>query len=126
MNIGGWLRNLGLERYELLFIENAIDSDVLAELTEGDLEKIGIPLGDRKRLSYSDDARRLSHYVHERSWRECAKRATPRGGCRAPTPHRDDLRSGGLDCSIGAPRSGGHARRDRCLSRRLRPYHANL
>ena len=50
MNIGGWLRNLGLERYELLFIENAIDSDVLAELTEGDLEKLGIPLGDRKRL----------------------------------------------------------------------------
>src|SRR6478736_6834879 len=50
MNIGGWLRNLGLERYELLFIENAIDSDVLAELTEGDLEKLGMLLGDRKRL----------------------------------------------------------------------------
>ena len=50
MNIGGWLRNLGLEHYEPLFIENAIDSDVLAELTEGDLEKLGIPLGDRKRL----------------------------------------------------------------------------
>ena len=50
MNIGGWLRDLGLERYEPLFIENAIDSDVLAELTEGDLEKLGIPLGDRKRL----------------------------------------------------------------------------
>src|SRR6478736_9190434 len=50
MNIGGWLRNLGLERYELLFIENAIDSDVLTELTEGDLEKLGIPLGDRKRI----------------------------------------------------------------------------
>ena len=26
MNIGGWLRNLGLERYEPLFIENAIDN----------------------------------------------------------------------------------------------------
>src|SRR3954463_110822 len=51
MNIGGWLRNLGLERYEPVFIENAIDSDVLAELTEGDLEKLGIPMGDRKRLT---------------------------------------------------------------------------
>src|SRR4029077_18859309 len=51
MNIGGWLRNLGLERYEPVFIENAIDSDVLAELTEGDLEKLGIPMGDRKRLA---------------------------------------------------------------------------
>src|SRR6266480_2669348 len=50
MNIGGWLRNLGLERYEPLFLDNAIDSDVLPELTEGDLEKLGIPMGDRKRL----------------------------------------------------------------------------
>src|SRR5262245_49084999 len=50
MDVGGWLRNLGLERYEATFIENAIDSDVLPDLPEGDLEKLGIPLGDRKRL----------------------------------------------------------------------------
>ncbi len=50
MDIGGWLRNLGLGRYESAFIENAIDTDVLPELTEGDLEKLGMPLGDRKRL----------------------------------------------------------------------------
>ena len=50
MDVGGWLRNLGLGHYELAFIENAIDTDVLPELTEGDLEKLGIPLGDRKRL----------------------------------------------------------------------------
>ena len=50
MDVGGWLRNLGLGQYESAFIENAIDSDVLPELTEGDLEKLGIPLGDRKRL----------------------------------------------------------------------------
>jgi class 3 adenylate cyclase/predicted ATPase len=50
MDVGGWLRDLGLERYEPAFIENAIDSDVLPELTESDLKKLGIPLGDRKRL----------------------------------------------------------------------------
>ena len=50
MDVGGWLRNLGLGQYEAAFIENAIDTDVLPELTEGDLEKLGIPLGDRKRL----------------------------------------------------------------------------
>jgi class 3 adenylate cyclase/tetratricopeptide (TPR) repeat protein len=50
MDIGGWLRNLSLERYEPLFMDNAIDCDVLPELTEGDLEKLGIPMGDRKRL----------------------------------------------------------------------------
>jgi class 3 adenylate cyclase/predicted ATPase len=50
MDIGGWLRNLGLGQYESAFVQNAIDTDVLPELTEGDLETLGIPLGDRKRL----------------------------------------------------------------------------
>jgi class 3 adenylate cyclase/tetratricopeptide (TPR) repeat protein len=50
MNVGGWLRNIGLGQYAPVFIENAIDSDVLPDLTEGDLEKLGIPLGDRKRI----------------------------------------------------------------------------
>src|SRR5215471_16470441 len=48
--IAQWLASIGLERYTQRFVENAIDSDVLPELTEGDLKKLGIPLGDRKRL----------------------------------------------------------------------------
>ena len=48
--VAEWLASIGLERYAQRFVENAIDGDVLAELTEGDLEKLGIPLGDRKRL----------------------------------------------------------------------------
>lgn len=50
MSVGDWLRNLGLQQYESVFIENAIDIDVLAELTESDLEKLGVLLGDRKRF----------------------------------------------------------------------------
>src|SRR6516162_2864527 len=50
MDVGGWLRGLGLDRYEATFRDNAIDADVLADLTDGDLEKLGLPLGDRKRL----------------------------------------------------------------------------
>jgi class 3 adenylate cyclase/tetratricopeptide (TPR) repeat protein len=50
MDIGDWLRSLGLEQYTPTFIDNAIGSDVLLDLTEADLEKLGIPLGDRKRL----------------------------------------------------------------------------
>jgi class 3 adenylate cyclase/tetratricopeptide (TPR) repeat protein len=50
MDVGDWLRNLGLGQYVPTFIENAIGSDVLPDLTEGDLEKLRIPLGDRKRL----------------------------------------------------------------------------
>ena len=45
-----WLDQKGLSRYAGLLFDNAIDLDVLPELTESDLEKLGIPLGDRKRL----------------------------------------------------------------------------
>jgi SAM (Sterile alpha motif) domain-containing protein len=50
MDVGVWLRSLGLGRYEVAFSENSIDADVLPDLTEGDLEKLGVTLGDRKRL----------------------------------------------------------------------------
>jgi class 3 adenylate cyclase len=50
MDIGGWLRGIGLGQYEAAFRENEIDTDVLSDLTELDLEKLGLPLGHRKRL----------------------------------------------------------------------------
>ena len=50
MDVGVWLRGLGLEQYEALFRENDVDSEVLSDLTDGDLEKIGVSLGHRKRL----------------------------------------------------------------------------
>src|SRR4029450_4213960 len=50
MDVAGWLRGLGLERYEQAFPANAIDAEVLPALTDADLEKLGILLGHRKRL----------------------------------------------------------------------------
>ena len=50
MDIGSWLHELGLERYEPVFRDNAIDAEVLPELTEADLEKLGVLLGHRKRM----------------------------------------------------------------------------
>jgi class 3 adenylate cyclase len=50
MDIEEWLRGLGLQQYVAVFRDNAIDADVLPELTEADLEKLGILLGHRKRL----------------------------------------------------------------------------
>ena len=50
MDVGAWLRGLGLGQYEGAFRENEIESDVLPELTESDLEKLGLPLGPRKRI----------------------------------------------------------------------------
>jgi class 3 adenylate cyclase/tetratricopeptide (TPR) repeat protein len=45
-----WLASLGLDRYAERFQRERIDLDVLPELTESDLEKLGVALGDRKRL----------------------------------------------------------------------------
>jgi class 3 adenylate cyclase/predicted ATPase len=50
MDVGEWLRSLGLAQFEATFRENGIDAEVLPELTEADLEKLGILLGYRKRL----------------------------------------------------------------------------
>src|SRR5258707_2135477 len=50
MEVGSWLRALGLGRYEPAFIEMSIESGVQAELTEGHLKKQGIRLGARKRF----------------------------------------------------------------------------
>jgi class 3 adenylate cyclase/tetratricopeptide (TPR) repeat protein/ABC-type transport system involved in cytochrome c biogenesis ATPase subunit len=50
MDIEKWLCGLGLQQYVTTFRDNAIDAEVLSELTEADLEKLGVVLGHRKRL----------------------------------------------------------------------------
>jgi class 3 adenylate cyclase len=50
VDVGTWLRGLGLGRYEAAFRENEIDAEVLPDLTDADLEKLGVPMGHRKRL----------------------------------------------------------------------------
>ena len=48
--IDQWLKGLGFSKYLGLFAEHEIGLDVLPDLTDADFEKLGIPLGDRKRL----------------------------------------------------------------------------
>jgi class 3 adenylate cyclase len=50
MDVGEWLRSLGLGQYEALFRENDIDAEVLPDLSEADFERVGVSLGHRKRL----------------------------------------------------------------------------
>src|SRR5919106_1686886 len=45
-----WLQDLGLARYARTFVENDIDLDVLSDLSEQDLEELGVSLGHRKKL----------------------------------------------------------------------------
>ena len=50
MDIDGWLRRIGLEQYTQTFRDNAIDLSVLPDLTDQDLEKLGVLLGHRRKL----------------------------------------------------------------------------
>ena len=51
MDIGAWLRDLGLERYEQAFRDHEIDALVLPTLTADDLKDLGVGvIGHRRKL----------------------------------------------------------------------------
>ena len=50
MDIDGWLHGIGLEQYAQTFRDNAIDADVLRDLTDEHLRELGLPLGARLKL----------------------------------------------------------------------------
>ena len=105
MDVGDWLRGLGLGRYETVFRDNEIDVEVLRELTESDLEKLGCAAGASQAPAQGDCGRRRD--------RDCATHgdgSPGRAGRRAPAAHRDVLRPRRLDRTVGAARSRGHAR----------------
>jgi class 3 adenylate cyclase/tetratricopeptide (TPR) repeat protein len=49
-DMAAWLLGLGLPQYEQAFHDNAIDFETLPDLNEGDLEKLGVLLGHRKKM----------------------------------------------------------------------------
>jgi hypothetical protein len=46
-----WLEELGMSEYMQRFVENRVDFSVLPDLTDQDLEKLGVLLGDRLPLA---------------------------------------------------------------------------
>jgi class 3 adenylate cyclase/predicted ATPase len=51
MDVGHWLRSLGLTEYEAAFRDNKIDDEVLPKLTAEDLKEIGVAtVGHRRKL----------------------------------------------------------------------------
>jgi len=48
--IADWLEKLGMSEYAERFAENRIDLSVLPDLTDQDLEKLGVVLGDRRKM----------------------------------------------------------------------------
>ena len=50
MDVGGWLRRLGLEQYEATFRENEISEKVLPNLTAEDLKDLGVGMVGHRRM----------------------------------------------------------------------------
>ena len=51
MDVGAWLRDLGLGQYEAAFRDNSVDGDILPRLTGEDLKELGIAsVGHRRQL----------------------------------------------------------------------------
>jgi class 3 adenylate cyclase/predicted ATPase len=48
--IADWLEKLGMSEYAQCFAKNRIDFSVLPDLTDQDLEKLGVVLGDRRKM----------------------------------------------------------------------------
>ena len=91
MDVGGWLRSLGLEQHEANFRNNNIGADVLPHLTADDLKELGVAsIGDRRRLLVAIAAlaaRTPSAYVSASP----SKSAPPKRSSslrRAPPDHR--------------------------------------
>ena len=54
MDIGQWLRGLGLQSYEQAFCDNGVDLDVLRHLTAEDLKEIGVSaVGHRRKILHA-------------------------------------------------------------------------
>ena len=50
MDVGDWLRGLGLGQYEAVFRQSEIDGEVLPELTDQHLKDLGVSLGHRLKI----------------------------------------------------------------------------
>jgi SAM domain (Sterile alpha motif) len=49
-DVRNWLEELGLGKYVERFLANDVDFNVLHDLNESDLERLGLSLGHRKKL----------------------------------------------------------------------------
>ena len=50
LTVEDWLASFGMSEYAELFAANRIDYAVLPDLTDYDLEKLGVVLGDRRKI----------------------------------------------------------------------------
>ena len=121
--IADWLEKLGLGQYAQRFAENDIDFDILSDLTDQDLEKIGVTsVGHRRKLLRAIANLKGGERDHTRG---CGCRRaicyTASGGhCRAPASHGDVLGPRWFDRTLRSDGSGRPARAHLGLSQMRR------
>ena len=98
-DLAQWLEELGMSEYAQRFAENRIDLSVLPDLTDQDLEKLGVVLGDRRKMLRAianlDKAQPAVASAPAASLQPIA--VTTAVHRRASARHGDVLRSGGFD-----------------------------
>ena len=91
MDVGGWLRGLGLSKYEAAFRDNGIDESVLPHVTVEDLKELGVAsIGDRRKLLTAIGASSSQRSVF---WRRQRLLNLPRRRSRRPRRRRKSLKS---------------------------------
>jgi class 3 adenylate cyclase len=112
--IADWLKKLGMSEYIDRLVENRIDLSVLPDLTDQDLEKLGVLLGDRRRTLHAiRDLGGVSVAVNTLGSR--GARATSARRCRAASADGDVHRPRRPYCALDQARSRRSAFRDRRL-----------
>ena len=92
MDLGGWLRSLGLEKYEAAFRENEIDETVLPSLTAEDLKDLGVDIVGHRRKLLNAIALLQGDAATKAPPPEAAPtEPKPAGHSRAPSGHGDVL-----------------------------------
>src|SRR4029077_13645043 len=83
-DLAEWLAGHGLGQYAQTFAEQNIDYSVLPDLTEDDLEKLGVSLGHRKKL-----LRAIYEVWGTRQARDTTKVARTGAEATSPAQHRE-------------------------------------
>ena len=125
--IADWLKKLGMSEYAQRFAENRIDFSVLPDLTDHDLEKLGVVLGDRRKMLRAIanlEAWKIAPVVDRYSCGIYRAIASRHG--RTPPSHSYVLGPCGLDCTFGPDGPGRSARGYFGLSEMRRGNRASL
>ena len=124
MDVGVWLRSLGLGQYEATFRDNEIDGAVLPKLTVDDLKDLGVAVvGHRRKIMSAIEELNATSVARADAMKPPQTQAPPsvRGQprwSRAPSDHGHVLRSCRFDEPSREARRRGLAQPRQRLSRR--------